>query len=96
MKVTLIRFNRATQVAAVLSKSATPWSSASEVFHRKQFGFLTVLTAGWVSGARNRQRNFETIAQVEAYFRKLNTGGWLSDRDFEIATKMILSLGLID
>ena len=50
-----------------------------------QFDYYQVLTSGWKSGAKNRMRNFSTIAQVQAYFRKLNDGGWLSDDEYRKA-----------
>ncbi len=92
MKVSFIRFNRATQVNSVRpGKISSVWTSDKE-----NFSFFTVFTVGWEAGARCRIRNLQSLRSVEAYLRKLNEGGWLSSTDYRLATEMVAKLGLIE
>ncbi len=95
MRVSFIRFCRATQIdchpTAERPSGSSAWSGG-----RKSFCYFTVFTVGWVTGARTRIRNLQSLRHVEAYLRKLNEGGWLSDHDFKSATDMVNRLGLIE
>ncbi len=82
MKVNFIRFSRSTQNR--LAYQCNELTGIENVVSM-QFDYYQVLTSGWKSGAKNRMRNFSTIAQVQAYFRKLNDGGWLSNDEYRKA-----------
>ncbi len=86
MKVKFIRFNRSTQFLG------TGFNSAPI---KETFSFFTVVTVGWESGARSRCRNFHELPQIEAYLRKLNEGGWLSDTHYSEALGLLQSFGFI-
>ncbi len=94
MRVSFIRFNRSIQVNSSYPKTLS--SSSAWTSNRESFSFFTVYTVGWEAGARCRIRNLKTLRNVEAYLRKLNEGGWLSNQDYRLATLMVSDLGLIE
>lgn len=79
MLVRLIRRSQAEQL--------TFSSRTGEIEHRN-FTFYTVFTTGWAKGAKTRERNFCSIAQVQSYFNKLHIGGYLDDDSYSRAWMM--------